>query len=71
MIKCKQCNKELDESNFYRLYDGYRQPCKQCRTENAKIKYISIIEKKCGRCGQIKSVSEFDFSRGLWLSEFL
>ena len=46
MIKCKQCNKELDESNFYRLYDGYRQPCKQCRTENAKIKYVSITEKK-------------------------
>lgn len=63
MIKCENCNKELDESNFYRLGNGYRQPCKQCRIEIAKEKYANITEKKCGKCGKIKPVSEFDFSR--------
>lgn len=70
MIKCKQCNKELDESNFYRLRDSYRQPCKQCRAENAKIKYASMTEKKCGRCGKIKPISEFDFSRDYGYQSF-
>lgn len=63
MIKCEYCGKELDESNFYRMRDSYRQPCKQCRVEMAKEKYANITEKKCGRCGKIKPVSEFDFSR--------
>ena len=70
MIICEQCNKELDESKFYRLRDGYRQPCKQCRVENAKIKYANIIEKKCGRCGKVKPVSEFDFSRDYGYQSF-
>lgn len=70
MIKCKQCNKELDESNFYRLRDSYRQPCKQCRAENAKIKYASMTEKKCGRCDKIKPISEFDFSRDYGYQSF-
>lgn len=63
MIKCKHCGKELNESNFYRLGDGYRQPCKQCRINIAKEKYANITEKKCGKCGKVKPVSEFDFSR--------
>ena len=70
MIKCKQCNKELDESNFYRLRDGYRQPCKKCRVELAKEKYANITEKKCGRCGKVKPVSEFDFSRDYGYQSF-
>lgn len=70
MIICEQCNKELDEISFYRLRDGYRQPCKQCRAENAKIKYANITEKKCGRCGKIKSVSEFGYSRDYGYQSF-
>lgn len=63
MIKCKHCGKELEETNFYRMKDSYRQPCKACRTIIAKEKYANITEKKCGKCGKIKPISEFDFSR--------
>lgn len=70
MIICEQCNRELSEDNFYKLHDGYRQPCKQCRVENAKIKYANIKEKKCGRCGKTKSVSEFDYSRDYGYQSF-
>lgn len=70
MIKCKYCNKELDESNFYRSGEGYRQPCKSCRVLIAKEKYKDLKEKKCGRCGKIKSVAEFDFSRDYGYQSF-
>lgn len=67
---CEQCKQDLDLTNFYRSRDSYRQPCKQCRAENAKIKYANITEKKCGRCGIIKPVSEFDLSRDYGYQSF-
>lgn len=67
---CEHCKQDLDLTNFYRLRDGYRQPCKKCRAETAKQKYANITEKKCGRCGKIKPVSEFDFSRDYGYQSF-
>ena len=63
MLLCKICKRLLDENNFYRLKDGYRQPCKECRAEIAKEKYKNITEKKCSKCNKVKPVLEFDRSR--------
>lgn len=70
---CEKCKQDLSLDNFYkcnRSITGYRQPCKKCRAELAKQKYANITEKKCGRCGKIKPVSEFDFSRDYGYQSF-
>lgn len=67
---CENCKLDLSLENFYKLKNGYRQPCKKCRAELAKQKYVNITEKKCGCCGKIKQVSEFGFSKDYGYQSF-
>lgn len=70
LLTCTKCGKTLDSNCFDKnksKKSGYNSWCKQCKKElyeKTRQKKESIPEgyKKCGKCKQIKPVSEFNKS---------
>jgi hypothetical protein len=76
---CVQCNEtKFAEEEFYRSKrnkDGRDSYCKECRNgrhaahvakqRESRPPRVSLAEKKCTKCGEVKKLSEFYAGRGL------
>lgn len=59
--QCKRCKQTKPIDDFPKdplcTRDGHRRQCKQCRYR--RINVLSVTEKKCKKCGDIKPATEF------------
>jgi hypothetical protein len=47
MRYCKQCNRLLEDNNFYiSSRDSFMPLCEECQSSNSKIKVLSMIKNK-------------------------